>query len=220
MTPPVLAFRPGSWARALLWLTLIALCLPGLWPAGPARAAAQVAGPRSVAVPWTAWHWPLDGHPVVVRGFDPPTQPWLPGHRGVDLAGSVGAPVYAAGTGRVVFAGTVAGRGVVSVDHGDGLRTTYEPVRPVVHAGERVSAGQLIGHLSAGHPGCPVTACLHWGLRHADEYLNPLLVVVRLPVRLKPLDGTDGGSPVDGLAGRQPVPVGVLDDQAQLDQRR
>jgi murein DD-endopeptidase MepM/ murein hydrolase activator NlpD len=60
--------------------------------------------------------------------------PFGPGHRGVDLAAVAGAPVLAAGAGTVVFAGTVAGRGVVSVDHSGGLRTTYEPVLPTVTA--------------------------------------------------------------------------------------
>ena len=46
---------------------------------------------------------------MVVRRFSPPPHPWLPGHRGVDLAGRPGAVVRAAGAGTVVFAGTVAG---------------------------------------------------------------------------------------------------------------
>ena len=43
--------------------------------------------------------------PEVVRGFDPPEQRWLPGHRGVDLTATPGAAVRAAGDGRVRFAG-------------------------------------------------------------------------------------------------------------------
>jgi len=56
----------------------------------------------------------------------------------------------------------VAGVGVISIDHAGGLRTTYEPVEPLVRAGSRVLAGTAVGRLLAGHPGCPVTACLHW----------------------------------------------------------
>ena len=56
--------------------------------------------------------WPVPA-PSVVRPFDPPPQPWLAGHRGVDLAGTPGSPVHSPGAGRVVFAGVVAGRGVV-----------------------------------------------------------------------------------------------------------
>jgi murein DD-endopeptidase MepM/ murein hydrolase activator NlpD len=124
---------------------------------------------------------------VVVRRFEPPPHPWLPGHRGVDLVAVPGAPVRAAGAGVVRFAGQVAGRGVVSVDHADGLRTTYEPVTPAVVAGQVVRAGEVIGALDAGHPGCPLTACLHWGLRRGEVYLDPLALVGRARVRLLPL---------------------------------
>ena len=61
--------------------------------------------------------WPLRPPPAVVRGFDAPSPNWNPGHRGVDLAGTPGQPVYAAGAATVVFAGTLAGRPVVSLAH-------------------------------------------------------------------------------------------------------
>jgi len=134
-----------------------------------------VLGPSAPSVaPALVFRWPLDGSPRVVRGFAPPPQPWLPGHRGVDLAASPGATVRSAGPGTVRFAGWIAGRPVVSVDHAGGLRTTYEPVRPSVGAGARVAAGAVLGVLSAGHPGCPASACLHWGLRRGEAYLDPL----------------------------------------------
>ncbi|MDX6226555.1 MAG: hypothetical protein QOE64_2931, partial [Frankiales bacterium] len=111
----------------------------------------------------SAWLWPLTPAPAVVRGFHPPATAHGPGHRGVDLAGAVGDPVLAAGAGVVTVAGPVAGRGVVVVLHGR-LRTTYEPVAASVHVGVVVLAGDRLGTLIAGHPGCPVAACLHWGL--------------------------------------------------------
>jgi murein DD-endopeptidase MepM/ murein hydrolase activator NlpD len=88
-----------------------------------------------------------------------------------------------------VFAGSVAGRGVVSVQHASGLRTTYEPVEPFVVAGAAVAAGAPIGALVAGHAGCPAPACLHWGLRRGDVYLDPLMLLGLGRVRLLPLDG-------------------------------
>jgi murein DD-endopeptidase MepM/ murein hydrolase activator NlpD len=135
----------------------------------------------------TRWRWPLAGTPAVVRAFDPPAAPWLPGHRGVDLASVAGAPVLAAGAGVVAFAGMVAGRGVVSVDHPGGLRTTYEPVLASVRAGDAVDLGTPLGRLAVGHPGCAAAACLHWGLRRGPVYLDPLLLLRPLRVRLKPL---------------------------------
>jgi murein DD-endopeptidase MepM/ murein hydrolase activator NlpD len=95
--------------------------------------------------PAPQWTWPLPGPPAVTRGFEPPPRPWLAGHRGVDLAGHPDEPVRAAGAGVVAFAGVVAGRGVVSVDHAGGLRTTYEPVTSTVEQGTTVALGQEIG---------------------------------------------------------------------------
>ncbi len=138
--------------------------------------------------------WPLRPRPPVVRRFDRPAQDWLPGHRGVDLGGTAGQSVLAAGDGYVAFAGEVAGTPVVSVDHAGGLRTTYEPVRASVAAGRRVFRGDVLGVLEAGHPGCP-TACLHWGLRRGRDYLDPLGVVHTAPLRLKPVRPDGGRSP-------------------------
>jgi murein DD-endopeptidase MepM/ murein hydrolase activator NlpD len=128
------------------------------------------------------------GVPTVTRPFQPPPRPWLPGHRGVDLAGSPGVLVLAAGAGVVAFAGSVAGVGVVSIDHPGGLRTTYEPVTPLVTAGAPVVAGQPIAVLLPGHEGCPVEACLHWGLRRGGDYLDPLLLLRLARVRLYPVN--------------------------------
>ncbi|MGH3810692.1 MAG: M23 family metallopeptidase [Pseudonocardiaceae bacterium] len=143
--------------------------------------------------PGRRFGWPLAGSPTVVRAFHPPAFRYGPGHRGVDLAAVVGVPVLAAGAGTVVFAGTVAGRGVVSVDHPGGLRTTYEPVSPTVTAGEQVARGGQIGTVALGHPGCPVSVCLHWGaLRDPErgrEYLDPLRLLATARVRLLPIDG-------------------------------
>ncbi|MDN5762812.1 MAG: peptidoglycan DD-metalloendopeptidase family protein [Microlunatus sp.] len=118
--------------------------------------------------------WPLTGRVRVISGFSPPAQRWNAGHRGVDLAARTGAPVLAAAGGRVSFAGRLAGRGVVVVDHGQ-VRTTYEPVDPLVAVGDRVRTGAVIGRLGSG--GHCSQRCLHWGLKEADHYLNPLLLV-------------------------------------------
>ena len=116
--------------------------------------------------------WPLGDTPAVVHEFDPPAEKWQAGHRGVDLAGAVGAPVLAAAAGTITFAGQLAGRGVIVVDHGS-VRTTYEPVTAIVSVGSRVSAGQQIGTLdSDGH--CGEDACLHWGLKRGASYLDPM----------------------------------------------
>jgi murein DD-endopeptidase MepM/ murein hydrolase activator NlpD len=130
--------------------------------------------------------WPLQPQPQVVRAFDPPDSPFGAGHRGVDLAGSVGQPVFAALAGRVTFAAPLAGRGVVVVDHGP-TRTTYEPIAAGVHVGQEVLRGERLGTLQLGGSHCLPRACLHWGWRRDATYLDPLLLVGGGPIRLLPL---------------------------------
>lgn len=125
----------------------------------------------------------------MVRPFAAPSSQYGPGHRGVDLGGTPGEPVLAAADGVVVFAGLVAGRGVVSLDHG-GLRTTYQPVVLAVLPGQAVARGSVIGQLAAGHEGCGAAACLHWGVRRGLEYLDPLGLFSSGRVRLLPWDQT------------------------------
>lgn len=133
--------------------------------------------------------WPLQPQPEVVRHFDPPDSTWGAGHRGVDLLGHPGQSVRAALAGTVTFAGVLAGRGVVVVDHGS-TRTTYEPVAAGVQVGTAVTAGQRIGTLEMVQSHCLPRTCLHWGWidNATDTYLDPLrLVGGPEPVRLLPL---------------------------------
>lgn len=186
------------------------------WPRGPG---AVGVAPRSPAgdlplapVRAGSFRWPLDGAPRVVRRFDPPPSPWLPGHRGVDLAAEAGDPVRASGPGTVHFAGWVGGRRVVSVTHADGLRITYEPVEPTVRTGQAVAAGAQLGTLAAGHPGCRAPACLHWGLRRGEEYLDPLALLGLGRVRLLPLDDPSphrAATPADPSHASHARPTGL-----------
>jgi len=165
---------------ALLVAVLIGAAL--LSPGSPARAAAPAAA--------TGFVLPVAPPPVLLNPFAPPASRFGSGHRGVDLAAAEGSAVFAAGSGVVVFAGPLAGRGVVSIEHEGGLRTTYEPVRASVAAGARVTAGAIIGVLQAGHPGCAPAVCLHWGARLPDRvYLDPMALLQPWRVRLLPWDG-------------------------------
>jgi len=165
--------------------------LVGLVGVVPAAAVAQA----------PAWTWPLPGPHEVGRPFAPPATRYSAGHRGADLPGAPGLVVRAAGAGRVSYAGLLAGRGVVVVVHGD-LRTTYEPVTASVAVGASVAAGDQIGRLDAAHLGCPVAACLHWGLRRGEDYLDPVSLVDRWPTRLLPLGDAAAGGPVPEHPGR------------------
>lgn len=167
---------PDSRPRRPFRTTTAAAALALLWSAA-APAQAQ-----------PSFTWPLEPRPTVSRHFDLPEHKWLPGHRGVDLDAHAGQVVVAAGSGIVAFAGTVAGKPVVSIDHPGGLRTTYEPVTTAVTAGLRVERGEPLGTVETGHEGCSSATCLHWGLRRdRDDYLDPLPLVQRRPIRLHPL---------------------------------
>lgn len=166
--------------------------------AGPAAAGVGAShGPTAPAVslvrdatPSGRYSAPLPRPLHVLTAFDPPATPYGPGHLGVDLAAVQGAGVYSAGPGTVVFAGQVAGRGVVVVAHPDGIRTEYEPVDAVVTSGIGVSAGTLLGRIAGQHAACAPASCLHWGARRGDTYLNPLDLLRALgPVRLLPWTG-------------------------------
>ena len=134
--------------------------------------------------------WPLRPRPALMRTFEGPELRWQRGHRGVDLAAAPGQAVYAAQAGTVVFAGELAGRGVVSVAHPGGLRTSYEPVRATVGPGSMIAAGAVLGSVVAGHPGCSAPACLHWGAMWGPaaraDYVDPLGLLAETPIRLKP----------------------------------
>jgi murein DD-endopeptidase MepM/ murein hydrolase activator NlpD len=77
---------------------------------------------------------------------------------------------------------------VVVVTHEGGLRTTYEPVAPLVSVGDVVAAGDVLGTVSEGAVHCGgAVPCLHWGLRRGRDYLDPMLLIVpQRPVLLPP----------------------------------
>ncbi|WP_428981569.1 M23 family metallopeptidase [Nonomuraea composti] len=132
-----------------------------------------------------AWRWPLDGTPRILRRFTPPPERWLAGHRGIDLAAPANTPVLAAGPGTIRFAGPVGGKGVVTIDHEGGLRTTYLPVTASVHRGQPVMSGTELGVVEPSNHHCE-ESCLHWGLRRTTTYLNPLQLLGHAPTRLLP----------------------------------
>lgn len=118
------------------------------------------------------WVWPT-GSRIVERGWEAPADDYAPGHRGIDVAASIGTPAVAVASGTVSFAGSVAGRGVVSIDHGGGLVSTLDSVDPSVSTGDEVDQGSTVGTVSVGH--CPASApCLHLGARVDGRYVDPL----------------------------------------------
>ena len=102
---------------------------------------------------------------AVLDGFRAPEHAYGPGNRGIEYATSAGDPVLAAGPGQVVFAGPVANRLYITIDHGGGLLSSYSYLGSLaVSRGDQVTAGQRIA--SAGGP-------LHFGTRINGSYVDP-----------------------------------------------
>lgn len=121
----------------------------------------------------------------VVDGFRLPAQRWGAGNRGWEYRTRPGQPVVAVAPGTVTFAGKVATTLHVTVDHPDGLRTSYSFLADVtVHQGDRVTRGQVVGHTGD---------TFHLGLRRGRQYRDPAELFVRAcrsgRARLVPLDG-------------------------------
>ncbi|GAB3449512.1 hypothetical protein GCM10027570_24080 [Streptomonospora sediminis] len=194
--------RAGPALRRLAALALVALVVPVVQAlVVPPTLPAPLANPPAMAEPRRnppavaaagagarEWRTPLPRQPHVLRPFDPPIERWLPGHRGTDLLAEPGAEIRAAGNGRVAFAGTVAGTGVLSIAHGP-LRTTYLPVVPQVEQGRRVTTGEVVATLASRPRHCGPHPCLHWGLRHGRTYLDPLALLGLGTIRLLPGPG-------------------------------
>lgn len=192
--PPTGHVAPTANAFTSATESLSATALPSATMSFAAYApqATHEAPPLHEALP--AYVSPTSGGPTpgrVLRYADIPERNWQPGHRGVDLELAAGADVRAAGAGRIAFAGTIAGMPSVSIDHTDGLCTTYQPVWAHVSVGDSVTSGQVIGQLAPhprGEPG------LHWGaLTGPDTYINPLSLLQSPLIRLKPI--TDNEPP-------------------------
>lgn len=124
------------------------------------------------------WTWPV--HPFrLVHPFVAPAHEYGPGHRGIDLLPSRDGVVRAPAPGVVAFSGQVAGRGVITVDHGDGLVSTLEPVDPGLPVGTPVERSTPLGTISAG--GHAELGAVHFGVRLDGAYINPLVLLGGVP---------------------------------------
>lgn len=143
--------------------------------AAVAHGAASTTDAEEVA---TGWIWPVTPA-VITRPFAAPAHAYGPGHRGVDVDASAASVIVAPAAGVVAFSGTIAGRGVVTIDHGDGLVTTLEPVDGAPPPGTAVGRGDAVGVPSVG--GHTRRGDLHFGVRRDGDYVNPLALIGRVP---------------------------------------
>lgn len=99
-------------------------------------------------------------------------------HNGIDLACPKGTPIYATRAGTVTRAAYQAGGAgyYVSLNHGDGFGSIYmHMTNYVVSAGQKVTAGQLIGYV--GSTGVSTGPHLHFGVSYAGTYVNPMAYI-------------------------------------------
>ena len=125
--------------------------------------------------------------PVVAPISDPFREPacrWCPGNRGIEYDTRPGQAVVAVATGRVTFAGTVAGTTYVVVEHRDGRRASYGRLVTRRHdRGDLVLRGQVLG---------TVGESFHFGVRVGERYVDPSARIGRFVgrPRLVPADGS------------------------------
>jgi murein DD-endopeptidase MepM/ murein hydrolase activator NlpD len=97
-------------------------------------------------------------------------------HEGVDYGAPEGTPVWAVGDGSVRQAGESRGCGTgVTLRHRNGYETVYCHLsRVAVSAGKGVGQKQVIGWVGA--TGLATGPHLHYAMRKAGRYVNPLSI--------------------------------------------
>lgn len=202
---PKFAVRRGRGWSLFLLASLMAIgvsfpvAVPAAVPEPSVRPPPATPDPPPVPPLWM----PVAG--AVVRGFDTRAGPFGPGHRGIDIAASVGELVRSPTAGRVVFAGRVAGTNWVSLLVAPGVLVTLGPLLDAATTADRVRLRTPVGRVGPGHAPPPVGragsgregATLHLSVRVGGVYVDPLAYLVDRPrPRLAPLlapGGLPGG---------------------------
>jgi murein DD-endopeptidase MepM/ murein hydrolase activator NlpD len=146
-------------------------------PRGAAGVSSSVLGAGACAGPFEGAYgtgsfvWPAGNH--YLSGND-----YWSGHLALDIAAGMGASIYAADSGVVVFAGPAYGGygNMVMIDHGNGYQTLYAHMSSVgVSCGSSVYQGQYIG--LAGSTGHSTGPHLHFEVRYLGGFVNPWFVL-------------------------------------------
>jgi lipoprotein NlpD len=141
-------------------------------PVRPTQTPPQPSGPPPAASS-VAWKWPADGQIVGRFVNGEPTK------QGIDIAGSAGQPVHAAGPGVVVYSGAgLIGYGeLIIVKHDEQWLSAYGHNRTrLVNEGERVTGGQKIAEM--GRTGA-ARDMLHFEIRYNGKPVDPLRYLPR-----------------------------------------
>lgn len=147
------------------------IMLPGGYSPSPVVRPTPSPSVRPMGKP--LFDWPVKGK--VTRAYDARN-----GSKGIDIAGKKGDPVYAAGSGKVVYAGSgLRGYGnLIIVKHDEVFLTAYaHNDKILVREGESVSKGQKIAEMGSSDTD---QVKLHFEVRQNGQPVNPLLY---LPAR-------------------------------------
>ena len=127
---------------------------------GVADTVAEAAGVATTAVaPAATVARPANG--TFTSGFGPR---WGTFHNGIDIANSIGTPIYAVMAGTVISSGPASGYGQwIRIQHDDGSIAVYGHMETLdVSVGEQVTAGQKIAGM--GNQGFSTGSHLHFEL--------------------------------------------------------
>ena len=121
-------------------------------------------------------------------------------HKGIDLAGPIGTPIYATADGVVGRAQWVSGYGkYIELNHGNSVQTRYGHLSALnVAPNQRVRKGDVIGYM--GSTGRSTGSHLHYEVRISGEPVNPLAFMGDDTDVTKDLMIVDGGD-TDAVGG-------------------
>lgn len=170
---PVAVSRPSSGPRPLAepsgsGQTTPFISQKSVAPAAPKEYAQSKEQKMNSSQSRLAWHWPAKGR--IVEGFSVAEQ----GNKGIDIAGQKGQPVYAASSGKVVYAGSaLRGYGkLIILKHDDDYLSAYahnDELR--VKEGDSVKGGSVIANM--GSTDAPDVR-LHFEIRYRGKSINPM----------------------------------------------
>ena len=120
--------------------------------------------------------WPVK-YGKITSKFGNRTHPVLKSvkfHRGVDIAVSIGTPVYSGIKGRVTFAGKKGNYGnLVEIEGNDGIKVRYAHLNSIdVVTGQKVSDGEKVAE--TGNTGMSTGPHLHYEIIIDENPVNPL----------------------------------------------
>jgi lipoprotein NlpD len=139
-------------------------------PARPPPPSSKAPAASARIVTGLKWEWPTQ------RSGAPRPVP----SGGILLSGQLGQNICAASAGRVVYTGSgLRGYGnLIIIKHGENVLSAYAHNREsLVHDGQEVSLGEVIGHMGEGAPGKPV---LYFEIRHNGKPIDPLMFLPQI----------------------------------------